>query len=383
VTQPTYPSVCTTLAAEGTSSSGTDQTSALTSALSSCAGKGSVELQSSGSNNYVWTKSFSMGSNQTILIDAGVTLQASSISSQYIEMSSGATNVAILGGPGTPLGAISGDGFSGKSTGNRVISQVNTNSNFTLYNLQFINSGYPTIYIKKATGATIWGVTVLTEATVSNADCIDLDSSTNVTVNDSYLSCGDDGIAVKTNSAAATNMTVENTSVHGSHGLSVGSQTFDGVSNILFQNNYVYGKDYWGTTSTNNNAIRIKTDPTCGGHVDTVTYLNTCITGAKNLIQMNPAYGSCSGSSGTPWFTNIVINGVYSTSSVSSATSEFDGYQSSQPMTIWLANISLDNTSQSAQDATVELDNSNVTPSGSSVTTSSFSTYGSIPACSF
>jgi polygalacturonase len=374
VTEPTVPPTCTTLSAEGTSSSGTDQTSQITSALSSCAGSGAVVLQSSGSNNYFWAKAFTMNSNENLVIDSGVTLIGSSYSGQFIDVASGSSNMGIYG-----PGIIDGN----NSSGNRVISQVNQNSNFTLYNLTINHSGYPSIYIKKATGATVWGVTVNTAATVSNADCIDIDSSTNVTVNDSYLSCGDDGIAVKTNSAAATNITVENTSVHGSHGLSVGSQTFDGVSNVLFQNNYVYGMDEYGTLSTSNNAIRIKTDADCGGHVDKVTYLNTCITNAKSLIQMNPNYGSCSGTSGTPWYTNIVINGVYSQDSVSGASSEFDGYNSSNIMTIWLANISLDNTTQSAEYATVELDNSNITPSGTSVTTSSFSTYGSVPVCSF
>jgi polygalacturonase len=380
VTQPTYPSVCTILSAGGTSSSGPDQTSALTSALSSCAGKGSVELQSSGANKYVWVNSFTMGSNQTLLIDAGVTLQGNSLSSQLISMVSGAANVAILGGPGTPLGAI--DGHS--SAGNRVLSQVNTNSNFTLYNVQFTHSGYPSIYIKKATGATIWGVQVYTTGTTHNADCIDIDSSSNVTVNNAYLSCGDDGIAVKTNSLAASNITVQNSSLHGSHGLSVGSQTFLGVTNVLFKNNYVYGKDYWGNNGSSMNAIRIKTDPSCGGHVDKVTYLNTCVTGTKSLIEMNTHYGSCSGTSGTPWFTNVVVNGVYSQSSASGAYSMFNGYDTSHLLTMWMANISLDNTTQSSsQDATIKLYNSNITPSGSGVTTSSFTTSGSVPVCAF
>ncbi len=335
-------------------------------------------MQSSGSNNYFRATSFVMGSNQSLVINSDVTLLASTYSaSQFISVASGASNIGIYG-PGVI------DGNATVSTGNRVISTVNPHSNLVIYNLIINHSGYPSIYVKSANGATVWGVTVNTAATVSNADCIDIDSSTNVTVNKSYLSCGDDGVAIKTNASAATNITVENTSIHGSHGFSVGSQTFNGVSNVLFQNNYVYGQDEFGNNATDNNAIRIKTDPTCGGSVDRVTYLNTCITGAKHLIQMNPAYGTCSGSPGIPWFTNIVIDGVYSQNSVSGAYSQYNGYDANHLMTLWLANVSLDVTTQSsASFATVGFDNSNVIPSGPSVTTFPFSSNGSVPACSF
>jgi polygalacturonase len=84
--------------------------------------------------------------------------------------------------------------------------------------------------------------------------------------------------------------------------LSIGSQTFDGVTNVLFENNYVYGKSSAGTASTDANAINIKTDKDCGGLVQQVTYQNTCIRYAKHLLIVNANYGSCSGTSGTPQF---------------------------------------------------------------------------------
>jgi len=381
VTQPTYPSICTALSAQGTSSSGPDQTSQITSSLSSCAGKGSVVLQSSGSHSYFWAKSFTMSSNQTLVIDAGVTLQASSISTQFISLTSGSSNVAILGGQGSPMAVI--DGHS--SSGNRVISTVNSHSNFTIYNVNFLHSGYPSIYIKKGNGATVWGVQVHTKANTSNADCVDIDSTTNATVTNSFLECGDDGVALKTNANATSNITVENSSFHGSHGMSIGSETNFGVSNALFQNNYIYGQDEFGNFATDDNGIRIKTNSSCGGHVDTITYLNTCMTGVKHLLIFNPNYdGDCSSGSGTPWFTNIVVNGVFATNSVSGAYSEYDGNGSSHVMTLWLENVSLDKTTQSsASYANVGLFNSNVAPHGTGVTTYAFSGNGNVPACSF
>jgi polygalacturonase len=56
-------------------------------------------------------------------------------------------------------------------------------------------------------------------------------------------------------------------------------------------------------------------------------------------------------------------------------------------MNAYLANVNLDVVAQDGSSpdeyATIALDNSNVVPSGTGVTTSSFSTSGSVPACSF
>jgi polygalacturonase len=364
---PAYPSTCKTLSA----ASG-DQTSNVTSALSSCAGKGAVVLQTSGSNNTFSVKGFTMAANESLVVNSGVTLLGSSYSTQMILVSG--SNV-FIGGKGIINANL--------SSGNRVINTKSA-SNFTMEDITIEKAGKMNVYMEDGSDFTIWNIQIRDNAlTPKNTDGIDIDSTSNTTVANSYIEDGDDCIAVKTNSAAVSAATIKNSSCHGTHGLSVGSQTFKGVSNILFENNYVYGKDEWGNESTTPAAIRIKTDPTCGGHVDTVTYINTCITTAKELIDLDPHYGSCSGSSGTPYYTNIVINGVYSTASVSGASSKFDGYESSEPMTLWLENIDLDNTSQSAQYATVELYNSNVTPSGTGVTTSKFSGSGSVPACSF
>jgi polygalacturonase len=131
--------------------------------------------------------------------------------------------------------------------------------------------------------------------------------------------------------------------------------------------------------------INIKTDPTCGGTVQQVTYQNTCLYGVKHLIVLNTAYGSCSGNAGTPVFTDIVVNGVVAQSSITGAYTLIDGNSAGNPINAYFANISLDNTSQNSsnQYAAIALDNSNMTPSGTGITTSSFSTGGSVPTCSF
>ena len=217
-----------------------------------------------------------------------------------------------------------------------------------------------------------------------STDGIDIDSMTNATVNDCFIEDGDDGVAIKTNKSGASNITISNSTFHGTHGMSIGSQTFDGVTNVLWENNTVFGSDQFGNVSTNNNGINIKSDPSCGGKVQQVTYNHTCMTGVKHLLTFNTSFGSCSGKSGTPVYTDIVVNGVLSTHSQSGAFSEFDGFNSSNLLAVTLENVDLDVTAtKTTQNASIGIFNSNVKPSGTDVTTFSVAGSGSIPSCTF
>jgi polygalacturonase len=282
-------------------------------------------------------------------------------------------------GPGTV------DGRGDITSGTPRLVQASSITNFIVYNVTLTQARHPNLYVEGGTGFTAWGVTIRTPADRTNADGIDIDSLTNATVYNSSIEAGDDGIAIKTNSGNVSNITVKSTKVYGTHGLSVGSIYGSTVSNILFKDNYVYGTDLNGTVSTNANAINIKTGP-CSLTVKQVSYINTCITGAKHLIVMDTDYNSCpSGStSGTPSITNVIVNGAYSTSSISGAYSKFYGENSSYPVVAYLANVDLDATKQSGdQYATVGLYNSNITPSGTGVSTNSVTISGSIPSCTF
>lgn len=389
VSQPSTPSACTTLSAQFTSSAvdvntptTTDDTSRIQAALSSCENTGkAVVLAASGSNNAFLAGTLTIEPDEALVVNSGVTLYANNSvnsSSEFIYIPNSSTGIY---GPGKIDGRANVHTFSNTPR----LVQTKGASNFISYNITLQNAAHPNLYIEGGSGATVWSTTINTSPTQANADGIDIDSITNVTVNNSNITAGDDGIAVKTNSAAASNITVENTNVYGTHGLSIGSQTFDGVTNVLFKNNYVYGKSSSGTASTDANAINIKTDVDCGGLVKQVTYENTCIRYAKHLIIVNANYGSCSGTSGTPQFQNIVVNGALAENSVSGAYETLAGYNSSNLAQVYVANISLDSNTQSGdQYATVYLDNvGSFAPSGTGVTTHTFTLSGSVPSCSF
>jgi polygalacturonase len=380
---PTYPAVCETLSAQFTTASrssppSSDDTSRIQSALTACAGSGkSVVLAPSGSDNAFYSGKLTVN-GEGLVVDSGVTLEGNNSYSSQSELILVTGTNSFIGGEGAIDGR--GDIISGTPR----LVQTSDASNFIAYQITLQQAAHPNLYMEGGSGATVYSVTILTPATRANADGIDIDSMSDVSVISSSIEAGDDGIAVKTNSGAASNITVKNSRLYGTHGLSIGSQTFHGVTNVLFSGDYVYGVDHNGNASTDANAINIKTDVDCGGLVQQVTYANTCITESKHLIVVNANYGSCSGTSGTPQFKNIIVNGVKSENSVSGAYSRIEGFNSSNLAQLFLADVSLDVTTQSSdQDAVVSLDNSNMTPSGTDVTTSSFTISGSVPSCSF
>jgi polygalacturonase len=432
VPQPSVPATCTTLSAtlatsnelfSSSAESAPPDTARIQAALNSCSGTGkAVVLAPSGSDNAFLSGPLSLPASVTLLIDDGATLYASRSPASY-QVSGQATcgtvassgngckpfitvtgsNAAIMGtrGSGGAQGAINGRGdqdilgtsgswwtlsavakTDGEDQNNPRLIEARGVSNFTVYDVDLINAPLFHIYFEGGSGLTVWGVRIKTPATARNTDGIDPDSTTNVTVNDSYISDGDDGIAIKTNSAAASNMTIENSHFYGTHGISIGSQTQYGVSNILVENNTVSGTDSSGNVSSDNNGLRIKTTSSEGGTVNGVTYDNTCLTGVKHALEFNPFYSSGNGST-TPYFENIVVNGLKAVSSASSAQSVLDGYNSSHLLGLTLENVSLDATATSAEYASIRTYNSNITASGTGVTVTSFTGSGSVPSCSF
>jgi polygalacturonase len=430
VSQPALPATCSALSSTVAYPSSRTFTSAqettppdtsrIQSALNSCAGSGhAVELKASGSNTAFLTGPLTIGSSVTLLVDAGVTLVASRNPANY-QVSGGPTcgTVASKGGGCSPLIAITGsnsgvmgtqsgghqgliDGrgdldilgtsttwwalassaASGGSQNNPRLIQSNGANNVTIFDLSLTKGPNFHIVMNGGTGFTAWGVRILTPATARNTDGID-PSGTDVTIANSFIEDGDDGVAIKGGSHASKNVTVENNFFWGTHGISIGSETNGGVSNVLFENNTLNGKDSSGNTAGSDNGIRIKSDSSRGGLVSTITYNATCTTAIKFPIMLNPFYTSATGSL-DPNFQNIVINGMKSVGSVSSASSTMEGFSSSLPLGLTLENVQLDVTKVSAKNANIAVFNTDLSPSGTGVTVTKFTGSGSVPSCSF
>jgi polygalacturonase len=399
VTQPTYPAACQVLQAQFNTSqrssppaAGSDDTTRIQTALTACAGTGqSVELAPGGTNNAFYSSQLNV-SGAGLVLDEGVTLEGNDAYSSKSNLVSITGNNSFIMGPGIVDGR--GD-LTTHITGTPRIVQVTNANNFIAYNVTLQQAAHPNLYIQGGNGATVWGVTILTPATRANADGIDLDSLTNATVINSTIEAGDDGVAVKPNNSSATNITVSNNRLYGTHGLSIGSVPKYTVSNVLFLNNYVYGTDLVGNPSGDANGLVIKQDPACASTVTQVTYQNTCMKGVKHLITFYTNYSdTCSNNAGNPVFNNILVNGVLATQSMSGAYSEFIGYSALAPSSAALANVSMDRNglnsgTNASQYATISLDSSSITAATltgtgtTGMTTNTFSTPGSVPSCTF
>jgi polygalacturonase len=263
----------------------------------------------------------------------------------------------ILGTSTTWWGLAQQAKSAGEDQNNPRLIEAHNVDNLTVYDVDLVNAPIFHVYFEGGNGLTVWGVRIKTPATARNTDGIDADSATNVTVNDSFIQDGDDGI-------------------------SIGSETQHGVSNILVENNTVSGTDSAGNVSGDNNGIRIKTDSSVGGTVSDVTYENTCVTGVRHAMEFNPFYASGNGST-TPDFTGIAVLGLRAVNSASSAQSVLEGFSTADPLGLTLENVTLDATSTSSENAKIAMFDTNFTPSGTDVTVTSIAGSGSVPSCSF
>ena len=374
VTEPTFPSVCAQLKATLASANDdipptVDATATnpdgarIQAALNSCLGTNqAVELSMDGAgNNAFLSGPLSMPSNVTLLVDPGVTLFFSRNAQDYdkvpgthtcgtvnsnsatgsckplVEVPGTSSNVAIMG-----YGKLDGRGgdalinaiapYSGYSwwqlsaAANGVGNQQNPrffqmdsgSSNITLYKITLRNS--PMFHVS-STGAvsnfTAWDVKIVTPTSSRNTDGIDPGNATNFTITRSWISDGDDNVAVGAGgSSPAANISVTNNHFFAGHGESIGSYTGAGASNILFDGNMAAGNSFAnvgssinGATDSNSTAIRIKSANDRGGLVTNIQYSNSCFLDHKSDVQFTPLYNTNSGTL-TPNFQNLLLQNL-------------------------------------------------------------------------
>jgi polygalacturonase len=433
VTQPVLPGTCATVGSDlarpssrlftSAQEDAPPDTSRIQSALTSCAGSGkAVVLASSGADSAFLSGPLTVGSGEFLVVDVGVTLFASLNAAQY-QASSGSTcgsiassssgcnafitvtgsNAGIEGTQNSSggQGVIDGRGdldvygtssswwANAQSAKNESKDQVNPRliqatgaNNFTVYDIDLVNSPKEHLYYKSGSGFTVWGLRIKTPDTALNTDGIDIDSSTDATVEDSYLMDGDDCVAMQTNASADEYLTVYDNHCYGTHGISIGSETTYGVSSVLVDQNWIQGTDADGTESGSANGIRIKSYSKVGGTVSNVEYEDTCMEQLKYPIEINPFYSSSTGSD-YPYFKQVTIDGATEVDSVSGAQSAIEGYSSKYPLGLTLEDVSLDDNSYTAEYANVSYYDSTIVPSGTGVTSTSVSGSGSAPGCSF
>ena len=167
----------------------------------------------------------------------------------------------------------------------RLIDAANADG-FTLYRITLHDSPNFHVGVSRTNGFTAWGVHLKTpvhqpgpnEPRPRNTDGIDPGASTNITIAHSWIDNGDDNIAVKT---GVTHMSVLDNHFYSGHGMSIGSETYTGDSDLL-----VDGLTEDHTTS----GIRIKSNATRGGLVHHLVYKNICMRDIQVPIAISPYY---------------------------------------------------------------------------------------------
>lgn len=171
------------------------------------------------------------------------------------------------------------------------------------------------VSLHSVSDSAITGITISAPADSPNTDGIDIWSSTGITVSRSTISDGDDNIAVDSAEGAPTTdiRVVENRFGVG-HGLSIGSYTGGGISDVTFANNSLVG------TTT---GARIKTSRDRGGEITGITYDNLTMTDVETAIAITSYYPKvpADGDSAqpvtatTPNIHNVVLSNISATGS--------------------------------------------------------------------
>ncbi|GGA03198.1 glycoside hydrolase family 28 protein [Dyella caseinilytica] len=243
---------------------------------------------------------------------------------------------------------------------------ANGGGSFVLYGVAFENAPNFHIALDAMDGVIAWGIKILspslvyskpgyacpkgttpdqvtpatcfTPDTVKNTDGFDPGESSHVLLAYSYVSDGDDHVAVKAGSGAGSHdlMFAHNHLYYG-HGLSIGSETNTGVSNVAVEDLSVDGYD-----SPNGVGIRIKSDASRGGVVSAVSYQDICMRNVHEPMAFDAFYSAAKGKS-YPWFKGITINGFHDTGSVSYGGGElvFAAY-AKYPLQISMQNVQFD-----------------------------------------
>ncbi|KAK8480021.1 hypothetical protein V6N13_123838 [Hibiscus sabdariffa] len=204
----------------------------------------------------------------------------------------GLTNAVITGQNGT----IDGQGRMWwdlwwnktlKHTRGHLVEIMNSH-NTLISNLTFRNSPFWTIHPIYCSNVVIKGMTILAPLNAPNTDGIDVDSSTNVCIEDCYIESGDDLVAVKSGwdqygiriARPSSNIIVRRISgtTPTCSGVGIGSEMSGGISNVTIEDMNV-----WNSAA----GVRIKTDKGRGGYIANIIINNITMDRVKIPVRFS------------------------------------------------------------------------------------------------
>jgi len=380
-------------------------TARIQSALDHCEKGKAVALRADGAQNIFLTGPIELRPGVTLLVDAGVAVFASRNPRDY-DVAPGGCGLQPARGPGckplivanhAPGSGIMGDGAIDARGGARLLGQdvtwwdiskkakvmdtsysaprilaVTQSDDFTLYRITLRNSYNFHVAVNQTNGFTAWGVKIHTPKTARNTDGIDPSSSTNVTIAYCDIDTGDDDVAIKTGATGpASHMTIAHNHFYSGHGMSIGSGTSGGVSDIQVSDLTIDGAD---------NGIRIKSDRSRGGLVQNVTYQDVCMRNVANPILLTSMYTTLSGTR-LPIYRDIRLKDVHS---VTPGWLTLLGLDAEHKMGVTLDNVTVDGLRSDeivVENADVRMERASLPLSGKGVTVERGGGEGSPVSC--
>ncbi len=331
VKEPVNPKSCIILKADNK-----NNTNIIQNAINNCSKQKKVVTLKLGNNKdfHFYSGSLNIPSNGGLLIEKGVVLSAIPDPALYDNGSHKCGKLDNAGGGCNPFITINNTLNSGiygegiiDGQGNSIIKgtnktwwnlaseakeknlsqnvprmiQIKNSKNFILYKISLKNSPNFHVAINNVDGFTAWGVNINTPADARNTDGIDPGSSLNVTVTHSFISTGDDNIAIKSSNKPSSHISIVNNDFGKGHGMSIGSETSGKVNDILVNNLSLNG-----TTS----GLRIKSDISKGGLVSSIIYKNVCIKDVQFPIYLDMFYDKNAKGNKIPQFKDIYFESI-------------------------------------------------------------------------
>ncbi|WP_233598517.1 glycoside hydrolase family 28 protein [Erwinia sp. 198] len=306
-------------------------THAIQQAIQQCSQRGGGTVQLSPG---LWLSGpLQLQSNITLQIDKGGTLKASNQEGKFISafigqpakeneafiFASHVKNIAITGG-----GILDGDGektwwpealkirgevrggnkkaftdrFPGVPLANGVprpwFVEFNDVTGGKIQKLHLTNSPMWNIVIRNSTDIHVSDVKINNPVTSPNTDGIDIVSSQNVTVSNMDIYTGDDNIAIKSGlvngtAAASKNITINNSIMREGHGISVGSETANGIGKVT-----ITGVTFLNTE----NGVRIKSARDRGNTIGPLVASHLTMTNVTTPILVTNSYSGQAGAQG-------------------------------------------------------------------------------------
>jgi polygalacturonase len=203
---------------------------------------------------------------------------------------------------------------------------IRQSSNITLYRVHLHNAANFHVALDQVQGFTAWGVVIDTPSDARNTDGIDPGASQDVTISHTSIQTGDDNIAIKGGHGPSRYITIEDSHIYGGHGISIGSETQAGVSDVSVRNVTLDGTT-WG--------LRIKSAADRGGLVSRIQYENICLRDNRWPISFIADYADGGTGSLIPQYQDIHLHNIQGAGGIL----QIKGHDASHPAQIWLDNV--------------------------------------------